>query len=87
MFANEELLLQNLTSESPQASMVPMLAGIVFDGVTDPNKPLPNDMKVALYQTKRQILSLKLTLSRFDLDFQLRRGFKVHTAFTTFLCP
>jgi len=46
MFENEKLLLQNLTSESPSASAVPMLAGVIFDSVKDLTKPLPNDMKV-----------------------------------------
>jgi hypothetical protein len=46
MFENEAAMMQNLTSESPTAAQTPMLAGVVFDGVTDPNKPLPNNMKV-----------------------------------------
>jgi hypothetical protein len=46
MFENEASMLQNLTSEAPSAAQTPMLAGVIFDGVTDPNKPLPNNMKV-----------------------------------------
>jgi hypothetical protein len=46
MFENESLMMQNLTSEAPSAAQTPMLAGVVFDGVTDPTKPLPNNMKV-----------------------------------------
>lgn len=49
MFENESLMMQNLTSESPSANETPMLAGVIFDGVTDPNKPLPNNMKVEYF--------------------------------------
>ncbi|CAB3381980.1 Hypothetical predicted protein [Cloeon dipterum] len=77
-FENEEEMLKNLTSESPSAASVPMLAGVIFDGVTNLADPLPNNIKIRLrFPAEKRYLG---SFGVYDIPFPI-------VWFTGFLYP